>query len=75
MARHVFSYLRWVVAYDDYFICKEDALGRGWLLLLAEMHCSYSVLAYKIPCDLIDEYVRMSESTCLESMYRFCKAV
>ena len=33
------------------------------------------VLAYKIPCDLIDEYVRMSESTCLESTYRFCKAV
>ena len=25
--------------------------------------------------DPIDEYVRMSESTCLDSMYKFCKAV
>ena len=33
------------------------------------------MLAYGIPGDLIDEYVRMSESTCLESLYRFCKVV
>ncbi|XP_020178211.1 uncharacterized protein [Aegilops tauschii subsp. strangulata] len=33
------------------------------------------MLAYGVPGDLIDEYVRMSESTCLHSMYKFCKAV
>lgn len=33
------------------------------------------MLAYGVPCDLIDEYVRMSGSTCLESLYEFCKAV
>ena len=33
------------------------------------------MLAYGVPGDLIDEYVRMSESTCLESLYKFCKAV
>src|SRR3954466_9005873 len=33
------------------------------------------MLAYAVPGDLIDEYVRMSESTCLASLYRFCKAV
>src|ERR1043165_1188012 len=33
------------------------------------------MLAYGVPGDLIDEYVRMSESTCLASLYRFCKAV
>ena len=33
------------------------------------------MLAYEVPGDLIDEYVRMSESTCLESLYKFCKAV
>ena len=32
------------------------------------------MLAYGVPGDLIDEYVRMSESTCLESLYKFCKA-
>ena len=33
------------------------------------------MLAYGIPGDLVDEYVRMSESTCLESMYMHCKVV
>ena len=33
------------------------------------------MLAYEIPGDLVDEYVRMSESTCLLSLYSFCTAV
>ena len=33
------------------------------------------MLAYGVPSDLIDEYVRMSDSTCLGSLYKFCKAV
>src|SRR3954463_5096152 len=33
------------------------------------------MLAYGVPGDLIDEYVRMSESTCLASLYRFFKVV
>ena len=33
------------------------------------------MLAYGIAGDLVDEYVRMSESTCLEAMYKFCAAV
>jgi hypothetical protein len=32
-------------------------------------------LAYGVPGDLIDEYMCMSESTCHETMYRFCKDV
>ena len=33
------------------------------------------MLAYGVPGDLIGEYVRTSESTFLESLYKFCKAV
>ena len=33
------------------------------------------MLAYGIPGDLVDEYVRMSETTCLMSMYKFFQAV
>ena len=33
------------------------------------------MLAYGVSGDLIDEYLRMSETTCLDSMYKFCKAV
>ena len=39
------------------------------------MHCSRPYAAYGVPGDLIDEYVRMSESTCLNFMYKFCKVV
>jgi hypothetical protein len=33
------------------------------------------MLADGVACDLIDEYLRMSESTCLESMYKFFKSM
>ena len=33
------------------------------------------MLTYGVSCDLIDEYVRMSKSTSLDSMYKFCKVV
>ena len=33
------------------------------------------MLAYGVAGDLVDEYMRMGESTCLESMYKFCEAV
>jgi hypothetical protein len=32
-------------------------------------------LAYGVPCDLIDDYMHMSESTCHEAMYMFCEHV
>lgn len=63
------------MAYDDYFICKEDALGKIGFSSYQKCTAAIRMLAYGIPDDLVDEYVRMSESTCLESMYRFCKAV
>ncbi|KAK1670865.1 hypothetical protein QYE76_059024 [Lolium multiflorum] len=33
------------------------------------------MLSYGMAADIFDEYLRMGESTCLESMYRFCRAV
>ena len=33
------------------------------------------MFAYVIPSDIVDEYVRMSESTCLMSLYSFCTVV
>jgi hypothetical protein len=33
------------------------------------------MLAYGVADDLIDEYLGMSETTFLELMYKFCKAV
>ena len=63
-----------MVAHDPYFECKMDALGK---LGFSYQKCTAAIrmLAYGIPGDLVDEYVRMSESTCLLSLYKFCKAV
>jgi hypothetical protein len=33
------------------------------------------MLAYGVAGDLVDEYMRISESACIESMYNFCRAI
>jgi hypothetical protein len=33
------------------------------------------MLAYEVAGGTIDEYLRMSKTTCLDSMYMFCKIV
>src|SRR3954462_3219516 len=76
MARHVFNRIReGVVAHDPYFECKPDALGKLGFSLYQKCTAAIRMLAYGIPGDLVDEYVRMSETTCLMSMYKFCQAV
>ncbi|XP_020154356.1 uncharacterized protein [Aegilops tauschii subsp. strangulata] len=76
MPRHVFNRIReGVVAYDDYFVRKEDDLGKVGFSSYQKCTTAIRKLAYRILGDLIGDYVRMSESTCLEFMYGFCKAV
>ena len=76
MTRHVFNCIReGVIAHDPYFECKTDALGKFGFSSYQKCTAAIRMLAYKIPGDLVDEYVHMSESTCLLSLYNFCKAV
>ncbi|XP_073363104.1 uncharacterized protein [Aegilops tauschii subsp. strangulata] len=76
MARDVFNRIReGMVAYDKYFECKEDALGKTGFFSYQKCTTAIWMLAHGVPDDLIDENVCMSESRCLESMYKFCKAV
>ncbi|KAI5019576.1 hypothetical protein ZWY2020_044464 [Hordeum vulgare] len=76
MARHVFNRIReGVVAHDPYFECKTDALDKLGFSSYHKYIAAICMLAYGIPGDLVDEYVCMSETTCLMSMYKFCQAV
>ena len=76
MRRHVFNSIReGVVVHDPYFDCKEDALGKLGFSSYQKRTAAINILAYGIPSDIVDEYVRMSESTCLISLYSFCTAV
>ncbi|KAI5003439.1 hypothetical protein ZWY2020_030599 [Hordeum vulgare] len=76
MARHVFNRIRdGVVTHDPYFECKTDALGKLGFSFYQKCTAAIRMLAYGIPGYLVDEYVRMTETTCLMSMYKFCQAV
>nr|XP_040251539.1 uncharacterized protein LOC120968674 [Aegilops tauschii subsp. strangulata] len=72
MARHLFNRIRKrVVAHDPYFECKTDALGKLGFSSYQKCTAAIRMLAYGIPGDLVDEYVRISETTCLMSLYKF----
>lgn len=76
MGRPLFKRIMQVVAgYGDYFICKLDACGRIGFSSYQKCTAAIRMLSYGVAGDSLDEYLRMSESTCLESMYRFCTAV
>ena len=76
MARHVFNRIReGVVAHDPYFECKMDAPRKLGFSSYQKCTAVIHMLAYGIPGNLVGEYVHMSESTCLLSLYKFCKAV
>jgi hypothetical protein len=67
--------LNCVIDYDDYFEAKYDCTGK--IGFSSYQKCSAAVwqLAYGVTGDLIDDYMRMSESTCHEAMYGFCEDV
>ena len=73
MARHLFNRIReGVITHAPYFECKTDALGKLGFSSYQKCTAAICMLAYGIPGDLVDEYVRMSETTCLMSTYKFC---
>jgi hypothetical protein len=76
MSRELFLViLNGVRDYDDYFETKYDCTGKIGFTSYQKCPAAVRPLAYGVPGDLIDDYMRMSESTCHEAMYWFCKDV
>ncbi|KAI5412496.1 hypothetical protein KIW84_057242 [Lathyrus oleraceus] len=76
MHRHVF--LRIVDAlgnHDEYFQMRVDATGKMGLSPLQKCTSAIRMLAYGSPADLVDEYVRIGESTSIECLERFVRGV
>jgi hypothetical protein len=76
MSRKLF--MRLVVAvreFDPYFIAKKDAVGVLGFSSIQKCTAAMRLLAYGAPADATDDYLRISESCAIESLYRFCKAV
>ena len=71
-------FMRIVIAvreFDDYFIAKKDAVGLHGFSSIQKCTAAMRLLAYGAPADTSDDYLRMAESTAIEAMYKFCRAV
>ena len=64
-----------VEQYDPYFIQSTDAVGVLGLSSLQKITAAYRILAYGTLTDYVDEYIRIGESTAIESLRRFVKTV
>ncbi|KAG2309044.1 hypothetical protein Bca52824_028792 [Brassica carinata] len=61
--------------HDNYFKQRRDIIGRLGLSFLQKTTAVFRMLAYGLPADATDEYIKIGESTAIESMKRFCRAV
>jgi hypothetical protein len=74
MPRKLFlTILECVRDYDSYFICRSDAVGKLSLTFYQKCSASICMPAYGVYGDLID--LRMRETTCLDSIYKFYKVL
>ncbi|KAL1195754.1 hypothetical protein V5N11_000224 [Cardamine amara subsp. amara] len=64
-----------VQRHDNYFVQRRDGLGRLGLFPLQKITAAFRMLAYGSPADATDEYIKIGESTAIESLKRFCRAV
>ena len=64
-----------VEIYEPYFIHKRDNTQRLDLSSLQKITATLRVLAHGVATDLMDEYVRIGESTAIENLKKFVKAV
>lgn len=64
-----------VCAQDDYFCQKIDAAQKLGLSPHQKITAALRQLAYGVGADAMDEYCRIAESTAIESLYRFVKAI
>jgi len=64
-----------VEAHDDYFVQKRNAAGKLGLSCLQKVTAAFRMLAYGIPTDAMDEKIRIVESSIIESLKRFVKAI
>ena len=61
--------------HDSYFQQQRNCTGRLGLSTLQKTTAVFRMLAYGLPVDVTDEYVKIGESTAIESLKRFCRAV
>nr|XP_034569929.1 putative nuclease HARBI1 [Setaria viridis] len=64
-----------VEEHDEYFVQKRNAAGVLGLSSLQKITAAFRMLTYGVAADATDDYVRIGESTAIESLRRFVSAV
>ena len=64
-----------VEEHDSFFKQKRDATGRLGLSPLQKITATFRMLTYGVPADATDEIVRIGESSVIQSLERFVKAI
>jgi hypothetical protein len=67
--------LKAVETHDNYFVQKHNAAGVLGFSGLQKITAALRQLAYGVPADYVDEYVRIGESTAIESLRKFVRAI
>jgi hypothetical protein len=76
MKHHVFVRITNAIEeHDDYFVQKRNATGILGLSCLQKVVAAFWMIAYGVTADATDDYIRIRESTALESLRRFVIAV
>jgi hypothetical protein len=76
MRRELFMRIvKFVTAFDSYFVQKRDGLGRLGLSSLQKCTTTIRMLAYGVAVDATDEYCRLGENNATEAMRRFVNAI
>ncbi|RWR83961.1 putative nuclease HARBI1 [Cinnamomum micranthum f. kanehirae] len=64
-----------VEAHDSYFQQKRNCAGNIGLSTLQKVTAAVRMLVYGVAADAVDDYVRIAESTSIESLKRFVQAI
>ena len=67
--------VREVEDHDLWFKQRRNAAGELGLSPLQKVTAAFHMLAYDAPADSLDECLRLGESTIIESMRRFVRAI
>ncbi|XP_068307440.1 uncharacterized protein [Pyrus communis] len=69
------SILNAVVNHDHYFVRKLNAAGRQGLSPHQKLTSAFCMIANGCSANSTDEYCQFAESTAIENLKRFCKAI
>ncbi|XP_057803392.1 uncharacterized protein LOC131018695 [Salvia miltiorrhiza] len=75
MSRELFLRIVNALEVDPYFQQRPDAVGRVGFSPIQKCTAAIRQLAYGNSADCCDEYLRIGETTALECLKKFCKAV